>query len=44
MRPTAGLGRFIASVQPIMGIILLVLVVGLFFVEINRKKDEPKDE
>ncbi len=44
MRPTPGWGRFLACVQPIMGIILLVLVVGFFFVELGKKKDEQNNK
>jgi hypothetical protein len=38
MRPLPGWGRFFASIEPIMGIVLLVMVVGLFFVELGRQK------
>ena len=38
MHPISCYGRFFAALEPIMGIVLLILVLGLFFVEIGRQK------
>ena len=39
MCPDKPLGLFLTSVEPIMGIVLLVLVVGVFLVELSKKND-----
>lgn len=38
MRPLPGLGRFCASIEPLMGFVLLILVLGLLFVELGKTK------
>lgn len=40
LRPISRLGRFFASMEPIFGIFLLVMVVGLFFVELGRQREK----
>lgn len=40
MRPFSGWGKFFASLEPIIGIVLLVVVVGLFFVEKTSKNNK----
>lgn len=39
MRPISFLGRSFAALEPIMGIVLLAVVVGLFFVELGRRRE-----
>lgn len=43
MRPTSWFGRLLASIEPIMGILLLIVVVGLFFVELGRLHTERRE-
>jgi len=40
MRPLPGWGRFLAGSEAVMGIILLVFIVGSFFVEIGAQRDK----
>ena len=35
-------GRILASIEPVMGIILLVLVIGILFVELGKDTDKQK--
>lgn len=42
IEPITTSGRVLASAEPILGIILLVLVLGIFLVELGRQK--PKDD
>jgi voltage-gated potassium channel len=42
IRPITWQGRALTSIEPIMGIVLLIVIAGLFFVEMGRRKDEQK--